>query len=65
MTIPVVTMKHCRRLGYCARGVREFFLRHKLDYDSFLKNGIPSSEISHIEDDMCSTTIKEASNGQQ
>lgn len=40
-----VTMDHLRSLGYCARGVREFFHRYQLDYKEFLESGVDSEKL--------------------
>lgn len=41
----IVRMGDLRSLRYCARGVREFFARHELDYSDFLQNGIPAEKL--------------------
>lgn len=41
----IVRMEHCRKLRYCARGVRELFARYGLDYINFLNNGIDSDKL--------------------
>jgi hypothetical protein len=41
----IVRMGDLRSLRYCARGVREFFARHELDYNDFLQNGIPAEKL--------------------
>lgn len=41
----IVRMEHLRSLKYCARGVREFFASHNLDYQDFLVNGIESEKL--------------------
>jgi len=38
----IVTHRHCRELGYCNRGLREWFAREGLDWADFLKHGISS-----------------------
>ncbi len=40
-----VRMEDMRALRYCARGVREFFARHELDYTDFLQNGVPAEKL--------------------
>ena len=52
MTDPIVTVAHCRTLGYCARGMRAFFARHSLDWDEFRHNGSPASKIEATGDAM-------------
>ena len=41
----IVRMGDLRSLRYCARGVREFFARHELDYNDFLQNGVPAEKL--------------------
>ena len=45
MDTVIVRMEHCRRLRYCAGGVRELFQRYNLNYMDFLQNGIPSEDL--------------------
>lgn len=52
MTDPMVTLTHCRSLGYCARGMREFFQRHGLDWQAFRECGLPASVIEATGDGM-------------
>ena len=52
MTAPVVTLAHCRSLGYCARGMRDFFARHGLDWQAFRERGLPADEIEATGDAM-------------
>lgn len=52
MTEPTVTLEHCRRLGYCSRGLRAFFLRHGLDWDAFRDGGLPADTIAATGDAM-------------
>lgn len=48
----IVTMKHIRMAKMCSRGTREFFLRHGLDWSSFLKEGIPAHKLADTGDAM-------------
>ncbi len=41
----IVTLVHCRRLGYCSRGLRGFFKRHGLDWQQFRDAGLPAEVI--------------------
>lgn len=52
MNEPLVTLEHCRRLGYCARGMRAFFARLGLDWDLFRSRGLPADEIEATQDAM-------------
>lgn len=49
---PTVTLAHCRALGYCARGMRDFFVRHQLDWPAFRSNGLPADVIAATGDAM-------------
>lgn len=52
MSDPIVTLEHCRSLGYCARGLRAFFARHGLNWDAFRVEGAPASQIEATGDAM-------------
>ncbi len=52
MSAPIVTLEHCRRLGYCSRGLRAFFARHRLDWDAFRASGLPAESIEATGDAM-------------
>lgn len=49
---PIVTLAHCRTLGYCARGMRTFFEQHGLDWQSFRERGAPADQIEATGDAM-------------
>jgi hypothetical protein len=48
----IVTVEHCRALGYCARGMRAFFAQHGLDWQAFRAAGLPASTIEATGDAM-------------
>lgn len=48
----IVTLDHCRRLGYCARGMRAFFARNELDWQRFRAEGLPAEEVEQTGDAM-------------
>jgi len=48
----MVTIRDTRAAGYCSRGVRAFFERYGLDYNSFLEHGIPASKLEATGDQM-------------
>lgn len=52
MSEPIVTLEHCRRLGYCSRGLRGFFAAHGLDWNGFRENGLPAPTIEATGDAM-------------
>lgn len=63
---PMVRMRHLRRLGYCAPGVRAFCARHNLDLRRLAREGLPASEIERTGDAMASAAAEEARrDGQQ
>jgi hypothetical protein len=41
----IVNINDVRAAKMCSRGGRDFFSRHGLDWDDFLKNGILSSKL--------------------
>jgi hypothetical protein len=45
MSEPVVKIEHIRQARLCARGAREWFALHGLDYSVFLQHGYPASVI--------------------
>lgn len=45
MSDPLVTIEHVRQSNLCARGARQWFTRHGLDYTHFLNHGYPASVI--------------------
>lgn len=52
MDEPIVTVTHCKSLGYCARGMRAFFAQHGLDWQAFRDVGLPASVIEGTGDAM-------------
>lgn len=63
MTI-LVTMKHVRAAKMCSRGTRDFFKRHNLDWDTFIKSGIPAEDLEATKDAMA-TRVAEIARGRQ
>lgn len=63
----IVKMDHLRQLHYCARGVRAFYARYKLDYAAFLQHGTPSSVLLNAagEDAMVIAAVEVAREQQQ
>lgn len=47
---PRVTMDSLREAGHCAPGIRRFFKDHDLDLRRLVREGIPVSELEHIQD---------------
>ena len=50
MSDVIVTMKHIRAANMCSGGPREFFKKHDLDWNDFLKNGIPAEKLEATKD---------------
>lgn len=49
-------------LGYCSKGVREWFKQNGLDYPSFVKNGIDAELLAQTGDAMILRAIDVAKN---
>jgi hypothetical protein len=66
---PTVTVRHTRHLGYCARGCREFFLRHNLSWPEFVAHGLPASTFDRTGDPLAvklgQLAREEAARGQE
>lgn len=56
----LITMNDVRNATMCSRGARAFFIRHNLDWDEFLKNGVPISVIEAIDDAMALKVVEVA-----
>jgi hypothetical protein len=61
----LITMRDVRAAKACSRGAREFLAKHGLDYDEFLKNGLPASVIEATGDAMALDIVRIARNGRQ
>lgn len=59
----MVTMADLRRAKCCSSGARDFFQRHGLDWNAFLKEGIPVDTLAAIDDAMAQQVV-EAVRGQ-
>jgi len=60
----IITMRDIRRAKMCSVGARAFFIRHGLDWQSFLKQGIDSDKVLATGDAMAKRVVEVAS-GQQ
>lgn len=56
----IVMHRHARELGYCNRGLREWFARENLDWAAFLKNGIHVDALPRHENAMIDRVIARA-----
>jgi hypothetical protein len=64
MNDPVIRMSDLRAGRMCSRGARAFAERHNLDWQDFLRNGIPASKLEATGDAMI-IKIVEAIRGRQ
>jgi hypothetical protein len=46
-----VTRVDSQSLGYCNRGVREYFLANGIDWQTFQRQGLPVSAFDAVKDD--------------
>lgn len=52
MTNIIVRMEHVRAARMCSRGARAFFERHNLDWNTFIREGLPVEQIEATGDAM-------------
>jgi hypothetical protein len=55
-----IRMTDLRAAKMCSRGARRFFEQHGLDWQDFLKNGIPASALAATGDHMALTLVEMA-----
>jgi hypothetical protein len=60
-----VTMVDLRRLGYCARGVRQWCAKYRLDYVALLAEGLPGDALLATGDEMAANAVEVAGERQQ
>ena len=48
----IITTTHFRKANYCVRLSREFCKRHGLDWDKFIRQGLPEEELIATGDHM-------------
>ena len=56
----IILHRHCRELGYCNRGLREWFTREGMDWPDFVKNGIASDVLRTKSNAMAERAIAHA-----
>jgi len=56
----VVTHRHCRELGYCNRGLRQWFIREGIDWPDFVKNGLSADVLRTKNNSMADRAIAHA-----
>ncbi len=54
----IVTLSDARELGYCSRGMRDFFRRHGLDWSRFIREGLPADDLLATGDAMVETLVE-------
>jgi hypothetical protein len=56
----IITMRDVRAAKMCAKGARDFFLRHNLDWSKFVKHGIDAEQIIATGDAMALKVVEVA-----
>ena len=59
----IVRMKHIRACLMCSGGTREFFIRHNMDWNKFLSEGLPEEEFIKTGDAMALQVVEAARHG--
>lgn len=54
----IIWLADCREVFYCSRGIRLFCAKYKLDYASFIKNGIEEEELLALNDSMATRIVE-------
>jgi len=64
----IVLHRHCREIGYCNRGLREWFAHEELDWPDFVKHGLDAEVLRAKNNAMADRAIaraEEEERGQQ
>jgi hypothetical protein len=56
----MITMQDVRAAKMCSRGARQFFTRHGLDWNAFVKEGLPDKVIEATGDAMAIRVVEVA-----
>lgn len=56
----MITMAHVRAAKMCSRGARQFFAAHNLDWEAFLREGLPVEQIEATGDAMAIQVVEVA-----
>lgn len=56
----IVRMSDVRKAKMCSRGAREFFRRHQLDWNEFIKHGISAEKLETTGDAMAMKVVEVA-----
>jgi len=60
----IVTIKDIRACKMCSGGTRKFFARHGMDWNKFIKEGLPEEDFIATGDSMAMKVV-EAARGRQ
>ncbi len=60
MTDDNVRMADIRAAKMCSRGARDFFRRHDLDWEAFLREGVPAEQLLATGDEMARQVVEVA-----
>jgi len=55
-----VRMADIRAAKMCSRGARDFFRRHDLDWEAFLREGVPAEQLLATGDEMARQVVEVA-----
>lgn len=56
----MVYMSDIRAAKMCSKGTRDFFMRHNMDWTTFLKEGLPAEEFIRTKDAMALQVVEVA-----
>lgn len=56
----IITMRDIRAVKMCSRGTRAFFIKHDLDWDEFLSEGIEAQKLLDTGDAMAIKVVENA-----
>lgn len=55
-----IIVQDARDLGICISGIKEMCKLHDLDFRAFIRDGVESDDIKHIDDDNLRNVIEHA-----
>jgi hypothetical protein len=56
-----IRVEHCWGFGYCSRGLRQFALRHNIDWVDWVNNGVDSEKLVSTGDEMAIVVVEKLS----
>jgi len=56
----IIYMSDIRAARMCSRGTRDFFKRHGMDWNKFLKEGLPVEQVINTGDPMAMQVVEVA-----